>query len=129
MIDRAGKLMNLFRRLKIAIVGEGFVKFAFVGRVRATNLRARFIDTAPVIVLQVFAGRMDQQIPSATLYKNGCAFMQQIPPHEIEITFGMRRIDRQCEILAAFGCAMVAQILARFELAAIKLEIGFSVHR
>ena len=74
-MNRVGKLVYLFRRLKIAIVCERLVELAFVGRVCATNLRTRFIDTAPVILLKMFASRMDQQIPSPALYENRGALM------------------------------------------------------
>ena len=75
-MNRVGKLVNLFRGFEIAIVSERFVKLTFVSCVSATDLRTRFIDAAPVIVLQMLAGRMHQQIPIPALHENGGPIMQ-----------------------------------------------------
>lgn len=129
MMNRVGKFVKLLRRLKVAIVSKRFVELAFGCRVIATNLRTRVIDAAAVIILEMFTSRMNQQIPGRVFHEHGGPIVQQVPTHKIEIALGLRRVDCQREVLAAFACAMVAQILTRFQLAAIKLRIGFSVHR
>ena len=128
-MNRVSEFMDLLRCLEVTIVGKGFVKLALVGCVGTTDLGTRLIDAAAMIVLKMFTGRMNQQIPSLPFDKNGGAVMQQIPTHEIEVAFGPGCINCQRKVLATFRRAMVAQILARFKLAAIKLRIGFSIHR
>ena len=105
--------MNLLGSLKVPIISERVLELALVGCVFPADLRSRVIDPASVIVLQMLAGRVDQQIPRPTFYKNRRTIVKQIPPHKIEIAFGLGRVDRQREIPTAFGRAMFTQILAR----------------
>ena len=72
-------LFDLLRRFEINIVRERVIELTPVRRVLATNMGPRFVDSASVIVLQMFANRMNQQIPRFAFDKQRRPVVQQIP--------------------------------------------------
>lgn len=108
--QRVGVLVNLFGAFKVFFVAPVIFELAFIRRVITTNLRSRFVDAATVIVAQMFAGRVNEQVPRFVVDENAGTVMQQIPTHEIEVATIDRFIDGECKIVTALGGAVFAQV-------------------
>lgn len=115
--DRVRIFLDLFWRFKITIVGPRVVVFAFVRGVVATNLRTGFVDSATLVLAQVLADRVNQQVPGFVFGKYAGPIVQQVPANELKVLPASGRIDRQSKVSAAFCGAKGAKNLARFQFA------------
>ena len=111
------------------IVCVAVVVLAVVGRVIATDLRPRFVNSAAIVVLKVATHRMNEQVPGFVLDKNRRLFVKQIPSDIFKVCKSFGRVDWQSEVPAALGRAVIAQIFARRQVFAFYFGSGKSVHR
>ncbi len=111
-------LIDLLGSLKVFFVAPIVLEFAFDGRVIATNLRARLVNATSIVILQVLAGRVDEQVPVVVFNENGRPVVQQVPTHEVEIPAIDRYLNRQRKIMATFGDAVFAEVRIVGKLAA-----------
>ena len=95
--------------------------FAIGGRVFAADLGAGFVDAAHVVVLQVFADGMHQQIPIVVFLEDAGPFVEQVPADVLEILKILGRLDRHGKIAAALGRAILAEHFALGQIFAIYL--------
>ena len=84
------------------------LEFTVVGRIVPADLRASLIDAATVVTFKVLALGMHQQIPVIVFGEDRRAVVKQIPADEVKIFPPCGSIDRQGEIFAALGSAMIA---------------------
>ena len=113
-----GVLIDLFRGFKVLFVAPIVFEFTFIGRVIAADLRSSLVDAAPKIVPQMFASRVNQQIPVVIVDEHGCPIVQQIPAHEVKIPTIDWFVDGQREIVTALRGAIIAKIRRFWQLAA-----------
>ena len=111
-------LINLFGSLKVFFVAPIVFEFALDGRVIATDLRSCLVNATSIVILQVFAGGVDEQVPVVVFNKNGRPVVQQVPTHEVEIPAIDRYLNRQRKIMATFGGAVFAEVRVVGKLAA-----------
>ncbi len=111
-------LVDLLGRFKVFFVAPIVLEFALVGRVVTTNLRSGLVDPTSIVVLQVLAGGVDQQVPVVIFDEHGRPIVQQVPTHEVEVPAIDRFVDRQRKIVATFGGAVFAQVRVVGKLAA-----------
>ena len=67
---------HLLGGFEIHFVDSILVEFAIRRGIVPTDLGSRVVDAASVVRLQMFAVRVNQQIPSTILDKNGCSIVQ-----------------------------------------------------
>src|SRR5690606_5327238 len=67
----------------------------------------------------MLAGRVHEQIPRIAFGEGRRAIVEQKPPQVIKVAAILGGIDRQREIMAAFGRTMVTKRLARLQLLAL----------
>ena len=118
------KLDDLFGAFKEHVVLAVAVVFAFVGGVGATDLRTVVVDAATIVLLQVFAVVVDHQKPLVTVHEDRDAAMDQIPAQIVEVLGRFRRFDRQGEVAATPGGAVLAEIFTRFEIGPRDFGLG-----
>lgn len=123
-----GVLGNLLGCFEILVIREAIVELAVVGRVVAADLRARFVNSTTVIVLQMPTHGMHQQVPRIVINKDRCLFVKQVPSDIFEISKIIGSADRQRKIPAALGGAVVAKIFARRHIFTFEFILGESVH-
>ena len=99
-------------RFQVEVVRPVVFVFAVLGRVVAADLRAGFVDAAAVVVLQVLARRCGpagtKSSSSLKTVARSCSKNQRMNSKSANV-FG--RFDRQGEIAAALGRAVVAEAL------------------
>jgi hypothetical protein len=110
-----GVFGDLLRRLEILVVDPALFILAGVGRVFATNVGTRLIDPAHLVVAQMFALRVDQQIPGIVIDEDRRTIVEQIPADVLEVLPFLGRIDRKSEIPTAFRRTIHAQIFVGFQ--------------
>lgn len=123
-----GIFPDLLWSLEVLLVAPIVVVLTRFGRIVATDLRPRLVDTTAVIVLQMLAGGMYQQVPNVFVQKNGSTIVQQIPPDELEIGKLGGCFDRQREVAAALGGAVFAQVLVRSKIFSANLFLDHFGH-
>ena len=123
-----GKFVELFWCFEILFVRVVVFVFAFICGILTTDLRSRVVGATPVIFQEMFANRMNQQVPDALVDEKRGLAMQQVPSHEFEVLHGMGVINGQGEISTAFGRAKIAKAFTWFEVVAMWLDGGHSIH-
>jgi len=114
-----GVFENLLGGFKVMVVGPVIFVLAILGRVLATDVWTRFVDAAAVVVLQVLTLGMHHQIPITFIDEDGGSIVDEIPTNVLEVFPCFWRIDRQSEVFAAFGGAVVAEIRVGWNLVAL----------
>ena len=104
-----GVLPHLFGGFEIEVVRVVALVFAVVGRVLAADLRAGLVYAAHVVRLQMFANRVDQEVPIVVVLEDTRPIVKQIPADVFEVFELLGSIDRQGEIAAALGGAVLAE--------------------
>lgn len=74
--NRVRIFFDLFRRFKISFVRPIVIVFTIIRRVFTTNGRPSIVNSATMIVHQVFARCVDQQVPSVAFGKDAGTIMQ-----------------------------------------------------
>jgi len=74
-----------------------------------------------MIVAQVFAGRMHQQVPVVAFDEHGRPVMQQVPSQEIKVATVDGLVNIQGEVVTALGRAVFAQIAPLGQIFALDL--------
>ena len=105
-----GILVDLLGSFKVLLVAPIVLEFTLGGRVITTDLWSSFVDPAPIILSQMLAGGVNQQVPVIVFDEDGRPIMQQIPTHKVEVLAVHRLVNRQDKIVAAFCRAVLAQI-------------------
>ena len=89
-----GVFVDLLRRFEVNRVTPIVVEFAFFGRILAAYLRSSFVNPATMIVLQVFASCVYEQIPGVFIDKHAGPIVQQIPADVVKVFAADRFFDR-----------------------------------
>ncbi len=76
--DRLAVLLHLFRRFQIPLVCPLVVIFAIVGRIVTADFRPGLVDPAALIVTQMLALRVHQQIPVLVFREDRRSFARQV---------------------------------------------------
>jgi hypothetical protein len=105
---RLGVLFDLLRGLEIMVVDPIVVILALDDAIVATNLRSVVVDRAQIIVIQVFALRVHEQIPVAVFNEHSRPLVKEKPADVLEILPLRGGLDRQGEVPAALGRAVRA---------------------
>ena len=79
-----GVFGDLLGRFKILVVHPIVLVLAVLGRIFAADLRARGVNPAAVVRLQVLALRVDEQVPRAVFDEHGRVIVQQKPADVLE---------------------------------------------
>ena len=108
--QRVGVFVDLLRRFKVLVVAPIVLELAFIGSVVAADLRPSLVDPAAMILAEVLARRVNEQIPVFSLDEDRGPIVQQIPTNEIEITSRDRGVDVQGKVMAALCRAVFAQV-------------------
>ncbi len=114
METSVGIFFDLFGCFEVSIESIAVVILAVDSGIILADLRTSFINAAAVVLLEVFAGAVNEKEPIIVFCKHGGVFMQEIPADEAESLSSFRAIDRKGKILTAFGRAMIAQNLSWF---------------
>ena len=77
--------------------------------VLAADFRARVVDAAAVVLLQVLAARIDAQIPLLLFDEDEDVLMDEIPADVIVLPAGFRGLDLEDEIAATQGGTLIAK--------------------
>ena len=104
--NRFGVLFDLLGKLKILVVNPKIVVFALFCRVFPTNVRANVVYAAKIVIPKMLTRRVNEQIPIVFLDEHARMLVQQKPTHIIELLPGIRLVDGQREIAAAFRVAI-----------------------
>lgn len=102
--------VDLFSRFEVLLIAPVVLELALDRRIVSADLWSRLVDSAPVIVLEVFARGVNQQVPVVVVNEYRGAVVQQIPTHEVEVSAIDRLVDRQRKIVAALCGAVFAKI-------------------
>jgi len=89
-----GVFGDLFGPLQVKVVRPIVLVFAVLCRVIAANLRPGVINTATVVVLQMPAGCVHQQIPGVVFLEHGGPIVQQEPADELVVLQRLGGFDR-----------------------------------
>ncbi len=100
-------LLRFREQMIVLIIAAGIV--AFVRFVLAADLRARLVNAAPVVILQVPTRAAKLNEPVAVLDKHADSAVQQIPAHVVEIALCFRLVDRQRDVVAALARTVFAE--------------------
>ena len=105
-----GVLVDLLGRFEVHVIAPIVLELAFIGCVVAADLRPSLVDPAAMILAEVLARRVNEQIPVFSLDEDRGPIVQQIPTNEIEITSRDRGVDVQGKVMAALCRAVFAQV-------------------
>ncbi len=100
---------DLLGGLEVLVVHPIVLVLAVVRRVFAAHLWPSGVNPAAVVLLQVLALGVDQQVPGAVLRERRRGIVQQKPADVFKVLQLIRFVDRQRKISATLGRAMVAQ--------------------
>ena len=120
--------LNLVWQFKVTVVDVTVLVFTVVRRVLATDLGSSVVDPTTIVCLQMTTGGVNQQIPDAVIEEDAGVLMQEIPANEIEVFWLGRCLDRQSEILATLGRAVVAKALVLRNRFAWRFDFGKLIH-
>ena len=118
------ELGNLFLAFKEHVVKAIAVVFAIVSCVIPADLWAVFVHAAKIVRLQMVADVVNHQEPSLAIDEQRDFSVDHVPAEVIEIFASHRRFDRQGEVLAALGGAVLAENLTRFEIGSGHFRFG-----
>ena len=65
-----------------------------------------------MVVLQMLAGRVHQQVPLVVIDKHAGSIVQQIPADIVIVLATDRFVDRQGKVATALGRAVIAQVVS-----------------
>ena len=85
----------MFADFKVAIVSVIVIVLAVFCCVVTADFGSCLVDAAAIVVLKVFAFRVDEDVPVITFGKNAGKFMEQVPSYIVEIGSRFGRVDRQ----------------------------------
>ena len=114
-------LGHLFRGFEVHLVNGVFIELAVRRGIIAANLRARVVDSATMVRLQVFAICVNEQVPRAILDKDRRSVVKQVPTDKVQILLGGRCIDRQSKVSTTLGRAVFAERLTFWNLLSRRL--------
>ena len=116
-----GVLLDLLRGLEVVVVDPVVFVLAVLGMVVAADLGSGFVSAAAVIVVQMLAAVVDEQVPVAVFEEHGRSLVQQVPADVLEILPGGGGLDGEGEIAAALAGTVGAEDLAGLQLLAMRL--------
>ena len=100
---------HLLGGFEVHFVDSVFVELAIRRSVVTTDLRSCVVDATSVVRLQMFAVRVNQQIPSTILNKNRRSIVQKIPTDKVQILLTRGGVDWQSEVTTTFSGAVFAK--------------------
>ena len=77
--------LNLFGCFEVGVIRIAVVILTFIGCVIAADLGTRFIDAASMIVLKMFALRVNQQEPDIVLDEQAGSIVHHEPSQVLEV--------------------------------------------
>src|SRR4029079_13392636 len=105
--DGLGVLSHLLGRLQVLLVEPSIIVLAVIRRVLAADDRPVVINAATIVMLQMLANRMDQQVPRFAVLEERGRFVQQIPANEVPVAQLGGFFDRQRKIAATLGSTVL----------------------
>ncbi len=109
--------VQLLGCLEIFLVAPIVLKLTLIRCVIAADLWPRLVNAATIIILEVLARRMHQQVPVIVINKHRRPIMQEIPTHEIEVSTIHRLVNGQGEVVTTLGGAVITQVCRCWQLA------------
>jgi hypothetical protein len=114
--DGLGVFLDLFRGFKVAVVDPGVFVLAVASMVSAADVGPGGVDAAEMVVAQVLTLAVLEEIPGAVLGEDGGPFVEQEPPHEVEILPAVGRLDGEGVVATALARAVTTETFARLEI-------------
>ena len=126
--SRVDVVVHLFGCFEILLVSIVVIVLAVFRAVLGANFWSSRIDSAAIIVLQIFANGMDQQIPHPFFDKDRGVLVDQVPANHVKISSRFRHFDGNGKVPTAFRAAVIAKALARFQIVAMRPDFGNLIH-
>lgn len=115
---RVGVFFDLLGALEETVITGVVVEFAVVGRITAANRGAVGVDSAAIVVVDVVALVVNQQIPTVVIHKDRNIPMEHVPAEIVVVLPVNRSVDRESKVSTALGGAVITEHLTRCQILA-----------
>ena len=115
---RVGVFFDLLGALEETVITGVVVEFAVVGRITAANRGAVGVDSAAIVVVDVVALVVNQQIPTVVIHKDRHNPLKHVPAEIFVVLSVNRSVDRESIVSTALGGAVITEHLTRCQILA-----------
>ena len=115
---RVGVFVDLLGAFEETVITGVVVEFTGVGRITAADRGAVCIDSAAILIVDVVALVVNQQVPTVVIDKDRNVPMEHVPTEMFVVLSVNRSVDRESKVSTAFGGAVITEHRTRCEILA-----------